>query len=396
MKEKYLKSLSFELTRRCNMKCEFCCKGDSQNIDITPEIIDKTLQEFKDFNIVSLRINGGEPLLNKQGLIYLIDEIIRIDFKIYECFMFTNGTIKDNEIKQALIKLGNHCKKCADSDWGKKILIHKSNTYEPLYNINSYVSIIISTDFHDNRNIIKDTIKFYNHGVNSDILIAVNQTNSVINNNINRAIVLQGNAKDNLSELSQKGHNIYELFNNKYSLISSDIDMNIIIDKTLNICVNGNVTAGCSQSYFVADTDFLCNILNCKGDIYNYIDKYSWEYPLSRQQAKFFNGIATQLYLYDKGISYFSNGLNKPLCEKLIFLMNNFVELLKLTHKKYIKLNHEEANILATLNFITECDSDDSKNLFLDILLGENFTDEEIEQCKNLLLQRNMNKLFLA
>ena len=35
-----LNDLAIETTRRCNMKCEHCMRGLSQNIDITPELID--------------------------------------------------------------------------------------------------------------------------------------------------------------------------------------------------------------------------------------------------------------------------------------------------------------------------------------------------------------------
>ena len=44
--KQYLTAVNFELTRRCNMNCEFCAKGESQNIDITTDIIDKALDEL--------------------------------------------------------------------------------------------------------------------------------------------------------------------------------------------------------------------------------------------------------------------------------------------------------------------------------------------------------------
>ena len=50
------------------------------------------------------------------------------------------------------------------------------------YNVNQYASLIISTHFHDNSNIISDTIAFYNDGVDPEIMNAVNQTNSAKSN----------------------------------------------------------------------------------------------------------------------------------------------------------------------------------------------------------------------
>lgn len=53
-----MSTLCFELTRRCNMNCDFCCRGDAQNKDITKEIIDKTLEEVKDCEV------GAETILS--------------------------------------------------------------------------------------------------------------------------------------------------------------------------------------------------------------------------------------------------------------------------------------------------------------------------------------------
>lgn len=46
-----LKAVNIELTRRCNMNCEFCARGEAQNIDMSTEIIDKTLDELNNFEL---------------------------------------------------------------------------------------------------------------------------------------------------------------------------------------------------------------------------------------------------------------------------------------------------------------------------------------------------------
>lgn len=43
--ERYMDRLSVEVTRRCNMNCDFCARGKAQSLDISKEIIDKTLDE---------------------------------------------------------------------------------------------------------------------------------------------------------------------------------------------------------------------------------------------------------------------------------------------------------------------------------------------------------------
>ena len=39
--------LAIEMTRRCNLKCKFCAKGEPQDLDISKSIIDKTLDEMQ-------------------------------------------------------------------------------------------------------------------------------------------------------------------------------------------------------------------------------------------------------------------------------------------------------------------------------------------------------------
>lgn len=174
----WLKCLSVELTRRCNMRCKFCSRGDAQNLDMPNNVIDKILDEIQFFDLYTLRLNGGEPFLAKDGMIYLINEIIRRNVKLYEAAIFTNGTIQDDDIKNALIKLGNYCKKLSETPWGQKMKkIAEENELKSMYNIDSYVGIIVSTSLHDNADFIDKTIDFYNKNVDSKILHTVNQDN---------------------------------------------------------------------------------------------------------------------------------------------------------------------------------------------------------------------------
>lgn len=79
---KYIATLSFEMTRRCNLKCKWCSKGEAQNLNITPEIIDKTIDEVSDYYINCIRIFGGEPFLVPELVVYLIDKIIEKKIKV--------------------------------------------------------------------------------------------------------------------------------------------------------------------------------------------------------------------------------------------------------------------------------------------------------------------------
>ena len=49
--------LGIELTQKCNLDCKHCFKGESTNISITREIIEKVFDEVK--FVETLDLSGG-------------------------------------------------------------------------------------------------------------------------------------------------------------------------------------------------------------------------------------------------------------------------------------------------------------------------------------------------
>ena len=405
--KKYLQGLCFELTRRCNMNCEFCSKGAAQNTDITTEIIDKALDEFEQFDIYHIRVNGGESLLNKQGLLYLIDEIIRRDFKICQFLVFTNGTVQDQDIKAALVRVGEHCKKCAESNWGKNMTAWEHRHYKRTYNVESYTSIIVSTNFHDNDNIINDTIAFYNESVDPEIMCTVNQTDSYIFDNPNDktpTIAIEGNAEKNIKSLYEQGYRKMRLYSNRYSLIDEYNDISISIQKTITVSANGNVVSGCTQSYESADYKNICNIFDCNGNLYDYINNYSWEYPLSRQQAGYLMNIITYNWLYDRGMQTSIIDVPKQEQQQMYETFDRFIkqvtvysEMIKRIHQEYSTLSQPEARELAGLLLAHE-QTEDTRRFVIEWYCGYdndcNFSLEQIETMIQLLVLEHQNRVL--
>lgn len=83
--------LKFDLTERCNKKCEYCY---SKRRDIEPSLPDaiKLFSEIKGF-IYRLDLLGGEPMLRQD--IYEIIQVAKKIGKIRFVTMFTNGTLID-------------------------------------------------------------------------------------------------------------------------------------------------------------------------------------------------------------------------------------------------------------------------------------------------------------
>ena len=81
--------LSVEITRRCNLKCAHCCRGDTQNVDIDYKYIDLLLDQV-DY-IYHLTFTGGEPTLNVPAIQYFIDQCKEKNVKVDYVSIITNG-----------------------------------------------------------------------------------------------------------------------------------------------------------------------------------------------------------------------------------------------------------------------------------------------------------------
>lgn len=59
--EIYVNYLAIEVTRRCNMKCEHCLRGDAQNLDISTAVLSGIAKHIHPASVI---FTGGEPSLN--------------------------------------------------------------------------------------------------------------------------------------------------------------------------------------------------------------------------------------------------------------------------------------------------------------------------------------------
>lgn len=72
-----IQNLVLEVTRRCNMACEHCLRGDAQNMDMSKEIIDEVLKSCNGINSVTFA--GGEPSLNISIIRYFFEQAEKLE-----------------------------------------------------------------------------------------------------------------------------------------------------------------------------------------------------------------------------------------------------------------------------------------------------------------------------
>ena len=87
--------LVFELTRKCNMKCQHCLRGKAENKNISKEILNNFLSQVS--SIGSITFGGGEPTLNLQGMRDIIESILINNVKVRNFYIVTNGKVFHKE-----------------------------------------------------------------------------------------------------------------------------------------------------------------------------------------------------------------------------------------------------------------------------------------------------------
>ena len=89
-----LETLLLERTRRCNLKCDLCYKGDSEKVDMLPEVYDEVFEYFN--TVLSVNDHGGEPQLVKNPEL-LTNSVIRNKLKLHRFAAVSNGTFYNKD-----------------------------------------------------------------------------------------------------------------------------------------------------------------------------------------------------------------------------------------------------------------------------------------------------------
>lgn len=84
-----VRDLCIEVTRRCNMNCAHCMRGDAMNQDLNPTLLNKLFSHLASASTITP--TGGEPSLNPNVLLQIRDAIIKHDVHVEGIYLVTNG-----------------------------------------------------------------------------------------------------------------------------------------------------------------------------------------------------------------------------------------------------------------------------------------------------------------
>lgn len=89
MKELYIKNLCIEITRRCNMRCAHCMRGDAESVDIPLRHISDLLRHVR--HVHHFNITGGEPSLNVRAIRHILGRVRAYGITVNDFYIVTNG-----------------------------------------------------------------------------------------------------------------------------------------------------------------------------------------------------------------------------------------------------------------------------------------------------------------
>ena len=103
-----IQNLAIEVTRKCNLKCDHCLRGDSQKLNIPLVYIDILLNQV--YSIGHFCPTGGEPSLNVPAIKYFIDGCKKRHIPIETFYIATNGVKITEEFIEICKELYDMCK----------------------------------------------------------------------------------------------------------------------------------------------------------------------------------------------------------------------------------------------------------------------------------------------
>ncbi len=100
--------LIIEITRKCNMFCDHCLRGEAQNIDINTIYINNNILDQIN-NISTITFTGGEPSLYPEAMLYTLEYCKRFGIRIDGFYIATNGLSISEKFVVACLKWYAYC-----------------------------------------------------------------------------------------------------------------------------------------------------------------------------------------------------------------------------------------------------------------------------------------------
>lgn len=241
--------VAIEVTRRCNMKCAHCLRGDAQNMDVSKETIDKFFDGFAGGAYIStIVLTGGEISLNVPAVRYVLKALKSRGISVGNFYMVTNG--------KSLREL--------------KTLIRASLDWYLFCDDNEYSIITMSQDmFHE------PLPNLYEVKKNLGALSYFRNDKDMEGTNREKYLLDEGRARNIAAGSGIKKTPLY-ISAPTFTVDGGEVQ---IEEGMVYLSCTGNVLPSCDMSYNHADATATANVF--RGDwVADYINTYTGECPL--------------------------------------------------------------------------------------------------------------------
>lgn len=154
--------LIFEVTRRCNMSCKHCLRGDAENIDMSFETVQTLLSRAS--HIHSITFSGGEPTLNLQFIRDVLTYVQKHRIPVDNFYIATNGKHITEEFLILLIEWYAYCLKWNDEQYSG-VAISKDEFHEAIpYQNELMLKSLSFYDPNDKKSNFTNENSLINHG----------------------------------------------------------------------------------------------------------------------------------------------------------------------------------------------------------------------------------------
>lgn len=298
--------IGIEITRKCNLKCRHCMRGEAENHTISKIVIDKFLDEI--LLMDKMILTGGEPFLEPEAIKYLFDRIIHKRIPILSFSCVTNGTIKDKSIAESWNNLSEYIYNNFGGSLNKK-------------SARMIGQIVVSRDdYHDNDPM--DTVKFYRKYLNDHCITRAEKPKK------DEKIYMLGRALSD--ERLVKSKNV------RYRVCPYRLEMgNDRILTCIMVGYDGKIMIGEDSSYEQQDRVNYGNIQ--KHHIYELITKGFLEEPFTMKEAELYNYFYTKLKTED-----FDEYYTKEYYECILQYFNVVWSIREALRISFPFLNYEE------------------------------------------------------
>lgn len=371
--------LAFEMTRRCNLNCKFCAKGEPQDIDISKSVIDKTIDEMQGVFINTLRVSGGEPLMVPELIIYLFDKIIEKHILINDIVIFTNGLNADFRLCESITKILTYLRKI-EPELKSNIELCSGFSEYVYGGLHKYKFSIIISDVGRNPLLFKNienTRLFFNKNVKDENFRISRQSCTMKKFG---CLALEGRAAEHYKKLL--GNNvtlddIRYIKHNYYFLLDLKDDRRLIT-KTLSVSANGNVFPGCLMSYDRVDKSPMFNIMDCNNDFFERVNDFCWQYPVNHQVANLRSKYEALKFCKENNVKLKINEYDEINLNVLYYISCKCERTAKEIHSQYPELDFLIVEPLSDL-------------MVAKMLLSTNFPIDQIKGYLGLLSELEMD-----